>query len=619
MGTDNMFTRARKTVMLRKLELRSRLNVSQKVAVNRLKRKYNPQTMQQTRRRIKLNEKYKSHPEAKRWWVRPMLQPRWVRPARPMEKPTERKGAWYDLIPDMRNNDPEKFYNFFRMSVASFDKLHSIVGIHLQKKSWRESISSEERLAIALSYYASGDKYSSLSFLFRVSHQVISNIVLEVSTVLWTVLEPLVFAQQTEDMWLRVAAECEVLWQFPHCCGAIDGKHIFMKNPAWGCSRFRNYKGRFSMILMGVADAKRRLLFVDVGASGRRGDSDVFNSSDFGEKLAKGELLPPPCKMEGISGNLPFVVIGDGAFEKRHNLINPFTRCNSYLHAPLRVFNARFSRARHCIEDVFGLMYKRYEVFDRPMEGTRTTDRHVVLACCVLHNFHLMEEESVPPTKVRKNEHLYYNYLDSNGNEVRGRYRNEDHEEEARVLERLRSSVAQAKVLHHNNQERQLSVPFARRKERCQTIGLSKCLKVGPDAALKSLGASKKTESIRGDGNCFYRALSYALTGEETSYSSVRKKLAAFMKTEPKVASFSDRETSAQYVRESGCGMLGKWATDVEIYAASIWLGVDIYVELNNVWQRFSYTGNLEGPPSEYGIYIKNANGDHFEVVTDVE
>ncbi|XP_052126038.1 uncharacterized protein LOC127749946 [Frankliniella occidentalis] len=162
-------------------------------------------------------------------------------------------------------------------------------------------------------------------------------------------------------------------------------------------------------------------------------------------------------------------------------------------------------------------------------------------------------------------------------------------------------------------------VPFAWRKERCQTIGLSKCLKVGPDAAPKSLGAAKKTESIRGDGNCFYRALSYVLTGEETSHSSVRKKLAAFMKTEPKVASFSDRETSAQYVRESGCGMLGKWATDVEIYAASIWLGVDIYVELNNVWQRFSYTGNLEGPPSEYGIYIKNANGDHFEVVTDVE
>lgn len=43
---------------------------------------------------------------------------------------------------------------------------------------------------------------------------------------IWSVLEPIVFEPLTEDTWLRVAAEFEVMWDVPHCVGSLDGKHV---------------------------------------------------------------------------------------------------------------------------------------------------------------------------------------------------------------------------------------------------------------------------------------------------------------------------------------------------------------------------------------------------------
>ncbi|KAK3931994.1 Protein ALP1-like [Frankliniella fusca] len=433
MGLLTLLNRCKKRRMIRVLgaHLRTKMCFHPELRQIFLSRS---QTLQQKRRCAKLhklNLKGKRSPRPRRWWVRPIYFER------------KEKGAWYTLIPKLRAHDTEKFYEFFRMTPEAFDRLLKLVRPHLTKYSWREAISPGERLAIALRYYASGDKYTSLSFLFRVSDQAISNIVLEVSAVIWNVLEPIVFETPSQENWLKIAAGFDLLWQFPHCLGAIDGKHIFMKKPAHSGSRNYNFKGRFSMVLMGIADARRKFLYAYVGASGKRGDSDIFNNSPFGKLLNEKALdLPPACHYDGIEEDLPFVFIGDGAFDKKPNLVNTFQRSNGILSAPKRVFNSRFSRARHCIEDAFGLLYKRYEVFDRPFEGTKTTVRSITLACCALHNYHLMDKTSVPPKRIQKRREWYFNHVDEEGNEVIGRYMNEDPEKEASILENLQSSVA---------------------------------------------------------------------------------------------------------------------------------------------------------------------------------
>lgn len=75
-----------------------------------------------------------------------------------------------------------QFQNFLRMSSSDFDYLINLIGPKTEKTytAIRESISVQERLAVTLRFLATGESFSSLQYLFRMSKQVISNIVPEV-------------------------------------------------------------------------------------------------------------------------------------------------------------------------------------------------------------------------------------------------------------------------------------------------------------------------------------------------------------------------------------------------------------------------------------------------------
>lgn len=59
-------------------------------------------------------------------------------------------GAWYALIPRLREDDEEEYFKFMRMTPQSFDDLLALVYPALQKTSLREPISPGERLAVTL-------------------------------------------------------------------------------------------------------------------------------------------------------------------------------------------------------------------------------------------------------------------------------------------------------------------------------------------------------------------------------------------------------------------------------------------------------------------------------------
>ncbi len=125
--------------------------------------------------------------------------------------------------------------------------------------------------------------------------------------------------------WLQIAQEFETRWNFPHCLGAIDGKHIAIKAPPNSGSVFFNYKKFFSLVMMGIVDAKYRFTVVDIGAFGSQSDGGVFANSRFGKKLRKGKLqLPAPCSISGRAEVTPYVFVGDEAFPLMFNLMHPF-------------------------------------------------------------------------------------------------------------------------------------------------------------------------------------------------------------------------------------------------------------------------------------------------------
>lgn len=76
----------------------------------------------------------------------------------------------------------------------------------LQNKSILGAVAPEERLAITLSFLASGTPYRRLAYSFRISHQAISGIVAETCAVIYDVLKDNYFSMpQTTPEWRAIA------------------------------------------------------------------------------------------------------------------------------------------------------------------------------------------------------------------------------------------------------------------------------------------------------------------------------------------------------------------------------------------------------------------------------
>ena len=114
-----------------------------------------------------------------------------------------------------------------------------------------------------------------------------------------------------------IAIEFETRWNFPHCLGALDGKHVQIVPPAGSGSYFYNYKKTHSMVLLAIADANYKFLLCDFGANGRVSDGGVLKNTVFFDKLQKNLLNIPPPSDVGQRKNLPYVFVADDAFALR--------------------------------------------------------------------------------------------------------------------------------------------------------------------------------------------------------------------------------------------------------------------------------------------------------------
>ena len=174
-------------------------------------------------------------------------------------------------------------------------------------------------------------------------------------------------------------------WNFPHCLGALDGKHIRIKKPDKSGSLFYNYKGYCSITLMALISANYEFLYVDVGAKGHQSDSGIWRECSMKKNLDKGKV-PVPRERYLPRSEVPceFVIVGDDAFPLGPHLMKPF--CRRKLSKPEQIFNYRLSRARRYAENAFGILASRFRLFLTEIDANPTKVESFVLAAICLHN-----------------------------------------------------------------------------------------------------------------------------------------------------------------------------------------------------------------------------------------
>ena len=187
--------------------------------------------------------------------------------------------------------------------------------------------------------------------------------------------------------WKHVADKYNLKWQFPHCIGSIDGKHVVITAPKRSGSIYFNYKGTFSIVLLGVVDADYNFLYIDVGGYGKNSDSSIFAECTLGKELTKMRLnfpSPEPLADRPDIGSIPYCFVADEAFPLLTNLMRPYPARNSKKNE--EAFNYRLSRARRVVENAFGILANRWRIFHTKIGASPDMAMKIVKACCVLHN-----------------------------------------------------------------------------------------------------------------------------------------------------------------------------------------------------------------------------------------
>ena len=145
-----------------------------------------------------------------------------------------------------------------------FDELLQRIGPRITKQdtSWRNSLEPGLTLAVTLPYLATGDKYPTLQYSYRVSRSTISLFVLEVCRAICEEYKKeVVQCPRTLQEWQAVAVNFKYHWNVPHACGAIDGKHVALRCPPSTGSLYHNYKGFFSVVLLALVDANYKFIW----------------------------------------------------------------------------------------------------------------------------------------------------------------------------------------------------------------------------------------------------------------------------------------------------------------------------------------------------------------------
>lgn len=156
------------------------------------------------------------------------------------------------------------------------------------------------------------------------------------------------------------------------------------------------------MVLLAIVDANYKFLLIDFGTNGRASDGGVLQNTLFLWEVNGKKATHSWGWGRTVSENfkdIPYVFVADDAFPLTTSILKPFRQANLDS-AKREVFNYRLSRARHIVENVFGILSSRFRNFQTAINLDPHNIEKVVIAACALHNFLMHKQSTVyaPPS-----------------------------------------------------------------------------------------------------------------------------------------------------------------------------------------------------------------------------
>lgn len=283
----------------------------------------------------------------------------------------------------------EDYIRNIRVDKKTFLFLTERLSPYLKRKTtvMREPIKEDERLAMALWRYASGDSSRTIAWMFGVGESTCSEICLEVAESICEELGSEFLTTPTQEELKKQAELFEIGRGFPMCIGARDGSHIPIRGSFGRRKLLWCFKGFYSLVLQIVAGADYRILAATMGHAGNCHDSTIMKKHSFWRN--REDIFPQGFRViEGVK--VKYFEIGDSAFPLTDRSMKPFT--HNKLSDAQAYFNYRLSSARMIVEQTFGILKGRFRILLSTNESSIPTVNAITMACCILHNICIVRE-----------------------------------------------------------------------------------------------------------------------------------------------------------------------------------------------------------------------------------
>jgi hypothetical protein len=316
-----------------------------------------------------------------------------------------RRGARSVWMVDRRTNFMERqllgsystyaFKQHTRLLPETFEYLCGVLAPSLIRSDshMRLAIPVRTRVALSLNRLCSGNSLRGCAETYGIHESTASIIVREFCIAIDKHLKPLVIEKQSAATLRRMAAEFEALKGIPYVIGAVDGSHIPIIAPPIDPTSYYCRKGYYSVLLQGIVDSKCRFWDYDFGWVGRCHDWTLFQNSDIGKRIMRGELLP-------------YKLIGDAAYPMRPWFYSPFKGEKEGLPRAKCHWNFIQSSTRMAVERAFGILKGRWRIILKRVDMPLRHVPNLVTACICLHNLCIIHKDKFDLDWAKEGERL---------------------------------------------------------------------------------------------------------------------------------------------------------------------------------------------------------------------